>query len=589
MTPATATSNPSGTTMTRRAVYRRIGREARPFRPHIAGLLVVSVIGTATALLMPLPLKVVVDSVLGSHPLPGFLDALLPGFATSSDTGVLVSMCALFLGLAVLGQAQELAWLVLSTYTGQKLVLAFRARAFQQVQRLSLSYHDTRGTADSTYRIQWDAPSIRYVAVDGLIPLLMSLATVVGMIAVTAAIDWVLAVIALVVVPLIAVILTIYGRRLLRDWHAAKALESSALSVIQEALGALRVVKAFGREEGEGRRFVDRSHLSVRAEVRLALTTGLLGLLAGTTIALGTALVLYTGVRRVQSGALTLGELLLVMTYLSQLYEPIRTLASKVGDLQSSLASAQRVFAVLDEAPEVVERPGARRLRRAGGAIEFRDVSFAYDGGKPVLHDVSFEVGGGASVGISGPTGAGKTTLASLLTRFYDPTRGAILLDGVDLRDYRLADLREQFAIVLQDTILFSTTVAENIAYAWPDAGESDVVAAARAANAHAFIASLPDGYETVVGERGMRLSGGERQRIALARAFLKDAPILILDEPTSAVDLATEAGIMDAMERLAAGRTTLLITHRLSTLEFCQVRLGLDAGRLEETRLASL
>src|SRR5436190_2344158 len=578
MAKATDNGSPDRAATTRRAVYRRIGREARPFWRHIGCLLVLSLIGTASALLMPVPLKVVVDSVLGAHPPPGFL----PAFAAGSDTAVLISMCALFLGLAVLSQAQELASIVLSTYTGQRLVLSFRGRAFQQAQRLSLGYPDARGTADSTYRIQWDAPAIRYVAVDGLIPLLASAATVIGMIVVTAIIDWVLAAIALVVVPLLAIILRVYGRRLLREWHEAKQLESSALSVIQETLGALRVVKAFGREEGERRRFLERSDLNVRAQMRLAVTTGLLGLFVGATIGLGTALVLYAGVRRVQSGALTLGELLLVMTYLSQLYEPSRTLSAKFGDLQSSVPSAQRVFAVLDQAPDVVERPEARRLRRAGGEIEFRDVSFGYEEANPVLHDVSFAVARGASVGISGPTGAGKSTLASLLTRFYDPTRGLISLDGTDLRDYRLADLRDQFAIVLQDTVLFSTTIAENIAYARPGAEESEIAAAAQAANAHQFITALPEGYATLVGERGMRLSGGERQRIALARAFLKDAPILILDEPTSAVDLATEAGIMDAMERLATGRTTLLIAHRLSTLEFCDKRFEIHAGRLK-------
>jgi ATP-binding cassette subfamily B protein len=269
------------------------------------------------------------------------------------------------------------------------------------------------------------------------------------------------------------------------------------------------------------------------------------------------------------------------MAYLAQLYEPLTAMSSRVADIQASLASAERAFALLDEAPNIVERPGARALGRVAGAVEFRNVSFAYGDGRPVLQDVSFSVRPGTRVGIAGQTGVGKTTLVSLLIRFYDPTAGQIALDGIDVRDCRLADLREQFGIVLQEPVLFSTSIAENIAYARPGASRREVEDAARAANADEFIAALPDGYETAVGERGMRLSGGERQRISLARAFLKDAPVLLLDEPTSSVDPATEARILDAMERLMRGRTTFLIAHRASTLEHCDPVLIIENGRL--------
>jgi ABC-type multidrug transport system ATPase subunit len=313
----------------------------------------------------------------------------------------------------------------------------------------------------------------------------------------------------------------------------------------------------------------------------LALIEGGYAVLVGAIIGAGGGIVLYVGVRGVQQGRITLGELLLVMGYLSQLYSPIKIMARKAGSLQNHLASAERCFALLDEAPEVPERASARRLDRAAGAIEFRKVSFAYGDDRPVLEDVSFSVGPGTRVGIAGATGAGKTTLMSLLARFYDPSSGAILLDGVDLRDYKVADLRNQLGIVLQDPVLFSTTILENIAYARPAATQDEIEAAAKAANIHDFIAALPEGYATQVGERGMRLSGGERQRISLARAFLKDAPILILDEPTSSVDVETEAVIMEAMERLMAGRTSFMIAHRLSTLEVCDVRLAIDKGQI--------
>jgi ATP-binding cassette subfamily B protein len=564
-------------------LYRRLFAEARPFTLHIAGLLVLSACSALFTLLIPVPLKIAVDNVIGSHPLPGLLDSVLPDAVSTSSTDILVVAVVVLVLVMLLKQLQEFASLVLSTYAGQKLLLSFRARLFRHVQRLSLAYHDMRGVTDSTYRIQYDAQSLQTLVIAGVIPFLTALFTVIGMLYVTATIDWRLGLIALAVTPPLLVTFHFYRRRLRSQWHEAKRLESSALSVVQETLSALRVVKAFGQEDHERERFLGRSGESMRVQVGLSFAEGSFGVLIGLIMALGTAAVLLVGTLSVEAGTLTVGELVLVMAYLQQLYEPLQTISKKAGTLQSSLASAERVFALLDEAPDLVESRRARPLERAAGAIAFHEVSFAYDAGGPVLHDVSFELDPGASVGIAGATGAGKTTLVSLLTRFYDPTSGKITLDGVDLRDYRVADLRNQFAIVLQDPVLFSTSIAENIAYARPNASLRDVQAAAAAADAHEFILKLPDGYDTPVGERGMRLSGGERQRISLARAFLKDAPMLILDEPTSSVDLRTEATIMRAMERLMAGRTTIMIAHRLSTLETCDVRLEIEDGRLAE------
>jgi ATP-binding cassette subfamily B protein len=564
--------------------YRRLLREVRPYRRHICGLFALSLLSSVFALLTPLPLKIAVDSVVGSHPLPGFLAAIVPAEVRQSQTGVLLVATGLLVVVALFKQLQEFGNLVLSTYTGEKLLLRFRSRLFRHAERLSLAYHDSRGTADSVYRIQYDATAIQTIAVASLIPFFTATVTVAGMIYVTARIDWQLALISLTVAPILFLEMRAYRKRLRAQWHDAKRLESSALSVVQESLAALRVLKAFGREDHARDRFADRSAASVRAKVDLSFVEGRFGILVGATIGLGMGAVLFLGTRRVLAGTMTLGELVLVMGYLQQLYDPLKTASKKAGALQSSLASAERVYSILDQAPDFVDPPDARPLAHAAGTIAFRKVSFRYEPGHRVLHGISFAVPAGAVVGIAGTTGAGKTTLVSLLTRFYDPSSGQILLDGVDLRQYRIADLRNQFAIVLQEPVLFSTSIAENIAYGRPGAGNADVIAAAKAASAHDFICALPDGYATLVGERGVRLSGGERQRIALARAFLKDAPILILDEPTSSVDARTEAQILEAMKRLMRGRTTFMIAHRASTLQICDARLELEHGRVAMT-----
>jgi ATP-binding cassette, subfamily B, bacterial len=557
----------------------RLLREAGPYRHHIAGIFVLSMLAVPLALLTPLPLKIAVDSGIGSDPLPGFVTEAVPAMATASPEAVLTFAAVLMLLVALLSQLQSVTTTVLQTYTGERLLLAFRSRVFQHLQLLSLSYHDRTGTADSLYRIQYDAMALQYVAVDGLVSLVTAVVTIVSMIYVTARIDGGLALITLCVVPPLVLVSWRFRTRLRSRARDVKKLESGALSVVQEVLTGLRVVKAFGQEDREQERFVGRSREGVRARLRLTMAEGSYGLLVGFIVAAGSAAVLLTGGRLVRTGSITLGELLAVMSYVTQLYEPVKTAAKRAGTLQSQLASAERVFDLLDQTPAIHERPGARPLERAAGAVTFADVSFGYEAARPVLRSVSFHVPAGARIGVAGRTGAGKSTLMSLLTRLVDPARGQVLLDDVDLRDYRLADLRNQFGVVLQDPVLFSTTIGDNIAYARPDASQREVEAAAAAAHAHDFILDLPDGYATQVGERGMRLSGGERQRISLARAFLKDAPILILDEPTSSVDVRTEQLILDALERLTTGRTSFMISHRPGTLGSCDLVLGIDGG----------
>jgi ATP-binding cassette subfamily B protein len=570
------------------AHWRRVITELRPYRAQVAGIVLLYLAAAPLSLLTPLPLKIAVDSVIGSEPLPHFIAVSIPHAWSQSAMTKLMIAVVILLAVALLTYLVDLGAWVLQAYTGERLTLEFRSRLFDRAQRLSLDHHDRNTTADSLYRIQNDAPALQSLALNGLIPIAAATVTVASMIYVMARIDLMLAAIALAVVPVLYILTTICRQRVGGRWTEFKNLESSAMSIVHEVLGALRTVKAFGRETAEQDRFVTRSRLLVSRQVKLALVEGTFDLLVGLTLAIGTGVVLLLGVNRVAEGALTLGNLLVVMSYLAQLYRPLETTSRKITQLQSSMASAQRAWTLLDAAQDVPEAPVPRPLGRATGEVHFENVSFRFPGGDRGLNDVSFVVTRGSRVGVVGVTGAGKTTIISLLMRFYDPHCGRILLDGVDIRMYRLDDLRRQFALVLQEPVLFSTTIAENIAYGRADARRAELETAARAANAHEFISRLPEQYDTQAGERGSRLSGGERQRISLARAFLKDAPLLVLDEPTSAVDAGTEASIIESLDRLMPGRTTFIITHRPAALKNCDMVLYLDRGSIVETTTAN-
>lgn len=565
-----------------RGLSRRFLSEVRPYWGSLLLIFAVDLLATPLMLLAPVPLKIAVDNVVGDQPLPSYVDVLLPD-ALSSGANLLLAAAILQVLVVGLAQLQQLVSYVLRVRTGEVMTQALRERLFAHAQRLSLRRHDSRGSSDSVYRIQYDAQEVQKVTVDGLLTTAAAAVTLAATVIVVARLDWQLAAVGLLVSPLLVHLTRRYRLRVRPRYRDVKGIETNAMQVIQEAMGALRVVKAFGQEDSERDRFSQRSRTGVEARIRLAAAEGFFGLLVNVVTALGTAAVLFIGVRHVQQGTLTLGELLMVIAYLSQLYEPLKTISKKAATLQSSFASAERVFEFMDEPHDVPQAPHAVPLLRARGDVEFRHVSMRYAGGPEVLHDLSFRVEKDATVGLFGATGAGKTTLVSLLVRFYDPTAGAVLLDGLDLRGYQVADLRRQVAFVLQDPVLFSTSIGENIRYARPNASLADVVAAAEQADAHEFIGRLPDGYDTVVGERGMRLSGGERQRISLARAFLKDGRVLVLDEPTSSVDVASEARILEATERLARGRTTFMIAHRASTLARCDMWVELRGGQLSD------
>jgi ATP-binding cassette, subfamily B, bacterial len=545
--------------------------------------MLLNLISLPLTLLYPLPLKIAVDNVLNANPLPAFLLEILP--ARHASLPPLALAVGMLLGTALVVNLQGLAIWWLQTYTGEKLVWDFRARLLNHVQRLPLSFHDRYGTSDSVYRIQHDAPAIQYVAIQGLIPLSAAVATLIGLIYVTMRIDGFLALIALAICPVLF-ILTLASSRLVRQRSVTlKELDSKALSVIQEVLGCIRVIKAFGQEDREYARFVRRSSKRRSDQVKLAMWQATFNVLIGLTIAGGTAAALFVGVQHVRAGVLSIGSMLMIMAYIAQIYQPLQLLTNKITDLQSWLVSLERTFALLDQKPEIAESPAALPLIRAQGAFEFRDLSFQYGDTGRGLSNVSFSIAAGSRVGIVGTTGAGKTTLLNLIMRFYDPSQGQVLLDGIDLREYRIADLRRQFAVVLQEPVLFDASIAENIAYGRPDASDDSIIAAAQAACAHNFIMNMPKQYESSAGELGARLSGGERQRISLARAFLRDSPVLILDEPTSSVDVQTENSILEATERLMEGRTTFMIAHRLNTLRSCNLILNLEQGQLVEVR----
>ncbi len=569
----------------------RLLREIRPYGLSIISVFVVSLIVIPLTLITPLPIKIIVDNVLGTQPLPGYLRILAPSSSTGSKEPAILLAIGILLASAVLGNAQNLLSIWSSNKVGNRITLDMRARVFRQMQRLSILYHDTKGVTDSTYRVQNDAPWLRQLAIDTLPPLITDILTLSGMILVMMLFDWELALIALIVAPFMFLFTMIYRQRLRRGWRKVKSSESAALSAAQESLSASRVVKAFGQEERENEQFLSRYTESASAALKVFVEGGVYNLLVGVVTAIGLAAVLYVGIGHVQAGVLTLGGLLIVNYYLTQIYVPLRDIGKRVLDLQQSFAGMDRFLEILDEEPDVPEMPNARPLARATGQTIFENVSFGYDKEHGVLHNVSFVVKPGSSLGVVGPTGSGKTTLSSLILRFFDPSEGRITLDGVDLREYKIADLRNQFAIVLQDTVLFSTSIAENIRFAKPEASMDEVVAASRAASAHGFVTSLPDGYDTLVGERGMKLSGGERQRISIARAFLKNAPILILDEPTSALDVNTETQILNAIQALMEGRTTLMIAHRASTLRNCDMIVILESGKVSRmtTEVASV
>ena len=560
--------------------YRKVSRYLKPHWLLSVGAAVSTLLATGLSLLGPWPMKILADSVMGGRPLPGAVAWVGKLFPDRFEWLVLSVIAGFALVIAINGLG------IVENYLATKLNLAmaldFQGDLFQQAQRLSMSYHDQSRSGMIIYIINSMASSATSIVMS-VLPIVQNVLSLLGMFYISMRINPRLALLSLTVVPFVYYSIGYYTRHIKRRLVDVKGMEGETLSIIHEAISMLRVIIAFGREDYEYRRFREQGLRAMDARIGVTLRQTAFSLAVNTTTALGTALVLGYGTWQVMESQLTIGELLVVLAYIGSVYKPIEALSGTIGSLQDQFVSLQIAFDVLEKESDIQDLPGALTVVESKGHVRFESVGFHYQDRESTLKNISFDALPGQATAIVGQTGAGKSTLVSLLPRFYDPVDGKILLDGVDLRDLKLKSLRQQISIVLQEPLLFSTTIADNIRYGRLEATMEEIVEAAKSANAHDFIMRLPQQYETRLGERGSQLSGGERQRVAVARAFLKNAPILILDEPTSSIDSKTEAVILDALERLMVGRTTFMVAHRLSTLRNVSMILVLEHGQIVE------
>jgi ATP-binding cassette subfamily B protein len=556
----------------------------RPYRWALLWALAQILLTVGFELLKPWPLQIVIDHVLGSKPLP------LAGFAAMPKGRLLVLAC-LALVLVHLGAGGLVLW---HNYTairiGQNMVNDLRGALYAHLQRLSLAFHTRQRVGDLLYRITSDSFAVQTMIMNGVLPILSAVILLVGIVFVLLPIDPWLTALALGVVPVLFTLISGFSRKIVEIAGEVRSRESRVYSLVQWGMSAIQLVQAFTREEEEYRRFVGASRDSLGATLRLYnWQTFYSGAVDG-VIAGGTALVVYAGAHAVLSGRLTLGQLIVFVSYLAQLYAPINRITQSWGLIAGARIGARRVFEILDTETDLPDGTLCFPPQGARGDVVWHNVAFRYHADVPVLRGIDLAVPAGARVAIVGPTGAGKSTLLALLARFFDPSCGSIAIDGIDLRRYRLESLRRQIAMVLQPPLIFPLSVRDNIAYGRPGADDQAIERAAQLAAIDARIRALPQGYDTIIGESGTSLSEGEKQRITIARALLRDAPILILDEPTSALDATTEALVMTGIERLAAGRTTFIIAHRLSTVRRCDRIVVLkDGGICEQGGFAEL
>jgi ATP-binding cassette, subfamily B, bacterial len=553
----------------------------RPYRARVALLAVLLASEIGLGALQPWPLAVVIDYVLGSKAFSGRLAVWVTALTHDNRTTLLVLVVVAGVVLQIVNQLVSAYGTQVQVDTGQRLVYDLRRRLFEHLTALGLHHHITTSTTDAVYRVDVDAYAIENLVMSGIFPLATSITALTVMFGVLLYLNVTIALLSLTVVPFLYLCLRYYTSTLVNREERVKELESKLLERLYETFGAMRLVKSFAREPHELHRYGQAGDRTMNARIAITWQQSVFGVVVSTITILGTALVIIVGGRYVMSGRLTIGQLTVVIGYLAAVYGPLSAIAHTTGQLQGAMAGTKRVRAMFALIPETAEAPDALDAAGITGDITFDAVGFSYPDGTPVLHDIAFEAKPGHVVALVGLTGAGKTTLVSLIPRFYTATAGRVLIDGVDVQRYRVRSLRERIAIVLQDPVLFSGTIADNLRYGRLNATQPEIEQAARAAHAHDFIMRLPKGYETEIAEAGGSLSGGERQRLSVARAILKDAPILILDEPTSSLDAISEEIVFAALRRLRAGRTTIVIAHRLSTVRDADCILVLDEGHI--------
>jgi ATP-binding cassette subfamily B protein len=557
------------------SIYRRALRYYRPFWGETCAGLALTLGAIALNLLKPWPFKFIVDGIL---PAPASFR-----FHGLDWHRLVPLLCLSLIAIQIVWGVLNLITNYLFVKVGLQVLLRVRTELYAYLQSLPLKYHDARRSSDSSFRVAYDSQSIQTIYNKGLTNIFGSALTLIGTFVVMIRIDWELTLLSLAVLPLVVCAIYFFAHRIRRESTAIQEQESAVLTQAQEGLSSIRMVHAFGREDWEVHQFHNQAQQSLQANLRLTLTNVNSALVISTLMVIGTAGMYYLGTLHVIAGTLSLGSLLVFSAYLLMLYQPLESLTYTAWALEGAAAGAQRCFEVLDRQDDVRDAPNAVAISETKAAIELQEVSFSYSREQPILHDINLQIRPNKIIAFVGGTGAGKSTLLSLVPRFYDPAGGRVLLDGRDLRAITKKSLRSQIGIVLQDTVLFSTTVRENIAYGRPDATDEEIREAARRAQAESFILEMTNGFDSPVGERGGHLSVGQRQRIGIARAFLKNAPILLLDEPTSALDPATEAAIMDTIKELMSGRTTLIVTHRLATIHGVDQIVVLEKGRIVE------
>jgi subfamily B ATP-binding cassette protein MsbA len=557
-------------------------------RPHWTALTIalVAVLGeTLTDILDPWPIKIVVDNILQSKKLPPVLAGIVTGLFGHNAYAIVNFAVAAVAVIAIVGAVSAYVEKYLTTSVSQWVAHDLRRTLYHHIQRLSLAEHDEAHSGDLITRVTSDIAAVQDFINSALLGMIVDVLTLVGMIGVMFYLNWRFTLIALSVSPVLFIVVYSYTRRIKSASRAVRKEEGLLLSIVSEVLTSIRVVQAFAREDYEEKRFESESLANVEAGLQARSIKAKLSPLVEVIVAFGTCLVLWYGARLALAGQLSAGVLIVFLLYLGKMYKPMRDLSKMTDTVSKAMVGYERIQEVLDIDSRVRDLPGARPAPRLKGRITFDHVSFSYGegDGKPVLKDISLTIDAGQVAAIVGPSGTGKSTLVSLIPRFYDPATGSIAIDGTDVRRYRLKSVRDQISFVLQDTLLFRATIWENIAYGKPDASPDAIRHAAELADAHEFIAAMPDGYDTMVGERGMSLSGGQRQRIAIARAIIRDTPILILDEPTSGLDAASEQAVIGALDTLMKGRTSVVIAHHLGTIRHADVIFVIKDAELVE------